>query len=99
MVDRDRKAVMVGRPDSGPVARAAFRRGIGCIIMAPDQGFDDIETLPVLDLPPLDGNPATIPWPDGDLMEQQALPANIDHAALDAASDWFLNENLTNRSL
>jgi CubicO group peptidase (beta-lactamase class C family) len=88
LVDRGRKAVMVGRPDSGPVARAAFRKGIGCIIMAPDQDFDDIDSLPVLDLPPPDGDPATIPWPDGDLIEQQALPANIDQAALVAASEW-----------
>ena len=88
LVDRDRKAVVVGRPDSGPVALAAFRKGIGCIIMAPDQDFDDIDSLRKLDLPLLGGDPATIPWPDGDLVEKKALPANIDQAALDAASEW-----------
>jgi len=88
LVDWDLQAVMVGRPDSGPVARAVFRKGIGCIIMAPDQDIEDIDSLPVLELPELDGDPATIPWPDGDLIEQKAMPANIDQAALDAASEW-----------
>ena len=94
LVDRERKAVMVGRQDSGPVARAAFRKGIGCIILAPDQDFDDIGSLPVLDLPLPEDDPATIPWPDGDLVEEKALPANIDQAALDAASEWaFVRES------
>jgi CubicO group peptidase (beta-lactamase class C family) len=88
LVDRDRKAVMVGKQDSGPVARAAFRKGIGCIIMAPDQDFEDIDALPVFDLPALGGDPAIIPWPDGDLVETRGLPTNIDRSALDAASEW-----------
>ena len=88
LVDWDRKAVAIGDPDTGPVMRAAFREGIGCIIMAPDQGFDDIDSLPILDLPPLEGDPATIPWPNGDRIEEKALPENIDRAALEAASDW-----------
>lgn len=88
-VDRERKAVAVGSPWGGaPVMRAAFREGIGCVIMAPDQGFEDIDGLPVLTTPPLPGDPDTIPWPDGDLVKDEPLPANVDPAALQAASDW-----------
>ncbi|MCG6955957.1 MAG: serine hydrolase, partial [Gemmatimonadetes bacterium] len=88
-IDRERKAVAIGSPWGGaPVMRAAFREGIGCVILAPDQGFEDIEDLPVLRTPPLSGDPATIPWPDGDLVEDAALPANVDAAALQEASDW-----------
>jgi CubicO group peptidase (beta-lactamase class C family) len=88
-VDQEHKAVAIGSPWSGaPVMRAAFRQGIGCVIMAPDQGFEDIDELPVLTTPPPAGDPATIPWPDGDLVKDAPLPANVDAAALRAASDW-----------
>ena len=51
-VDHDRKAVVIGDGHAAPAMRAAFREGIGCVILAPDQTLDDIDGLPVLDLPP-----------------------------------------------
>ena len=91
VVDTDRMAVAVGREDGVPVLRAAFREGIGCVILAPDQTFDDIDSLPALRMPPPPGDSATIPWPDGDMLEDSPLPAAIDQAALAAASDWAFN--------
>jgi CubicO group peptidase (beta-lactamase class C family) len=88
VVDRERKAVGVGAPGGTPVMRAAFREGIGCVAMAPDQTFEDIESLPKLDMPPPPGDPATIAWPDGDRVEEAPLPSHIDPPALAAASDW-----------
>lgn len=88
VVDRERRAVAIGAADGTPVMRAAFREGLGCVIMAPDQTFEDIPGLPVLDVPPLAGNPDTIAWPDGDLVRDEPLPAGVDAAALQAASDW-----------
>ena len=91
-IDRTRKAVAIGSPWSGaPVMRAAFREGLGCVVLSPEQGFEDIDALPILKTPPLAGDPATIPWPDGDLVKQQPLPANVDATALQAASDWTFN--------
>jgi len=87
-VDWDRKAVAIGAPGAIPVMRAAFRKGIGCVVMAPDQTFEDIDDLPILETPPLAGDPATIAWPDGDLVEKRPLPAGVDADALQAASDW-----------
>ena len=87
-VDRHRKAVAIGAPGSVPIMRGAFRDGLGCVIMAPDQDFDDIESLPVLDMPPPPGDPATIPWPDGDLVANAAAHPAIDAEVLQAASDW-----------
>ena len=87
-IDRDRKAVAVGGPTAGTIIRAAFRQGIGCVVMAPDQTFDDIDSLPQLDLPYPATDPATTPWPNGDLVEKKPLPGNIDASALQAASDW-----------
>lgn len=87
-VDWDKKAVAIGTAGSVPVMRAAFREGIGCVSMAPDQDFDDIASLPVIDMPPVPGDPATIPWPMGDLVTDTSLPAGVDATALQAASDW-----------
>jgi CubicO group peptidase (beta-lactamase class C family) len=91
VVDRARKAVAVGSMGAVPVMRAAFREGLGCIVLAPDQTFDDIERLPSLTTPPMTGDAATIPWPDGDLVPRAALPAGVDPVALQAASDWAFN--------
>ncbi len=88
VVDWDRKAVAIGAPGGTPIMRAAFREGLGCVIMAPDQTFEDIASLPILDMPPPEGDPTTTPWPDGDLVENQPLPANVDARALAAASAW-----------
>ena len=87
-VDWERKAVAIGAPGAIPTMRAAFREGIGCVIMSPDQTFDDIDDLPILTTPAPDGDPEGTTWPDGDLVMSRPLPAGVDHAALQAASDW-----------
>lgn len=91
VVDWHLQVVAIGGADSAPTMRAAYREGIGCVSMAPDQTFDDIDALPVLDTPLPDGDPNSIDWPNGDRLEDQTLPSNIDEAALDAASDWAFN--------
>ena len=88
VVHWDRKAVAIGGTDGRPTIRAAFREGLGCIIMAPDQTLEDIAGLPVVERAPPPGDPAAIPWPNGDLVEDLPLPPNVDAAALKAASDW-----------
>jgi CubicO group peptidase (beta-lactamase class C family) len=87
-VDRVRRAVAVGASGGTPIMRAAYREGLGCVILAPDQTFEDIEGLPELRMPLPPGDPATIAWPDGDLVEDMSLPAGVEGAALEAASDW-----------
>ncbi len=88
VIDEARKAVAIGSPGGTPVMRAAFREGVGCVILAPDQTFEDIDSLPKLDLPYPPGDPASISWPDGDLVTSSSLPAGVDAAALQSASDW-----------
>ncbi|MYK87569.1 MAG: serine hydrolase, partial [Acidobacteria bacterium] len=87
-VDTARKAVVIGNGRGAPKMRAAFREGVGCVILAPDQTLDDIDGLPILELPYPAGDAAGIAWPDGDKVEQRPLPAHVDAAALQAASDW-----------
>ena len=93
-VHEDLKAVAIGGPNSGPVIRAAFREGIGCIVMAPNQSFDEIDALPELTLPYPDYDPALTEWPNGDLVPEKPLPGYVDANALQEASDWaFVRES------
>lgn len=87
-IDQERKAVAVGGEVSGPVVRAVFRAGIGAVVMAPDQTYDDIASLPELKRAPLAGDAAALAWPNGDLVVPGSLPAQVDPEALQAASDW-----------
>jgi CubicO group peptidase (beta-lactamase class C family) len=93
VIDEKRKAVAIGTPGGTPVMRAAFREGVGCVILAPDQTFEDIDSLPILELPYPDGDPAGIPWPDGDLVAEMAPSPSIDAAAIQAASDWAFDRD------
>ena len=54
-IDREMRAVRVGGGVDGPAIRSAFRKGIGCVVMAPHQDWTDINSLPELMLPPLPG--------------------------------------------
>ena len=87
-VDYERKGVVIGSGRDVPKMRAAFREGIGCVILPPDQTLDDVAELPHLDLPYPDEEPANTPWPQGDLVSAAPLPSYVDGQALDAASDW-----------
>lgn len=87
-IDLERRAVAVGGADSGPLVRAVFREGIGAVVMAPDQTYDDIATLPQLTSPPMPGDAATIAWPNGDQLAPRPLSGDVDVEALQAASDW-----------
>jgi hypothetical protein len=51
VIDNEGRTIAVGGNESGPVMRAAYREGVGCVLMSPDQSFDDIDSLPTLDLP------------------------------------------------
>lgn len=87
-IDPQLKLVGVGGGSAGSRIHAAFREGIGCVVMAPDQGAEAVDSLPVMSLPPPPGDPAGIAWPDGDVTISATLPGNIDPAVLQAASDW-----------
>jgi CubicO group peptidase (beta-lactamase class C family) len=89
-IDHGRKTVAVGQGGNGlaPVMRAAYREGLGCVVMGPEQTFADIDKLPILKMPAPDGNASRIPWPDGDLIETKPIPNYIDKKALEAAAEY-----------
>jgi CubicO group peptidase (beta-lactamase class C family) len=82
------QAVTVGGGQAGIPISAAFRKGIGCVVMAPDQTLADIDGLPEILLPAPAGDPAELPWPGGDRVEHAPLPQNVDAEALNAAVEW-----------
>ena len=90
------RAVTIGGGRHGTAITAAFREGIGCVVMAPDQDLSDIQELPELPLPYPDIDPATTPWPGGDLVEEHPWPAAIDRDKLDAAADRIMNPEVPN---
>ena len=92
-IDLKRRAVAVGAESNfpAPAMRAAYREGLGCVVLSPDQDFADIDSLPELRRPPAPGDAATIPWPEGDLVSAKPLPPGVEAKALDAAWDWALD--------
>jgi CubicO group peptidase (beta-lactamase class C family) len=87
----ERRAVSVGGGAAGQAVTAAFREGIGCVVLAPQQSLDAIDSLPKLTLPYPEVDPETLPWPQGDRLDDSALPDDVDAQALQAASDWAFN--------
>lgn len=90
-IHEDLRAVAVGGGDSGPVVRSAFREGIGCIVMAPDQTFDNIIQLPQIRW----HRPQTenTPWPMGDATGPITVPDTVDAKKLMTASDWAFDRD------
>jgi len=98
-IDWDRKAVEIGTPGGIPVMRAAFREGIGCVMLAPDQTLADIPDLPIQKMPPLEADPASITWPNGDLLKSnKRIPKGVNKEALDQAVEWSFNRSTPEQS-
>lgn len=67
--------------------RAVYREGFGCTLLSPDAGGTEASKLASVDVLKAPGDPARIPWPDGDLLPNLPLPPEIDSTRLDAAMD------------
>jgi CubicO group peptidase (beta-lactamase class C family) len=94
-INYDLKAVAVGSGatanDPFPTMRSVYRDGLGCVVMAPDQSFGDIERLPTRSLGPFGDDGRGLPWPNGEVVEETVLPSYIDEPALAAAAEWVFN--------
>jgi len=87
-VDSTQRSVVVGDASAGNAVRAAFRPGIGCVVMRPDQTESDIKALPEIKRPKPTYEPSTTPWPMGDLPGARQPDTALDQTALSAASNW-----------
>ena len=84
-VDATRRAVSVQVRGARRSVSAAFREGIGCVVLGPEQTLEDIDKLPTLPKWPITDD---ADWPMGDRGANKPLPSEVDRAKLLAASDW-----------
>jgi len=82
------KAVRVGGEQEGMAITAAFREGLGCVVMSPEQSLDDISELPSNKFAINRKTNEDLLWPMGDVVGKQALDSSISQSALLAAADW-----------
>ncbi|EED33344.1 beta-lactamase class C family protein [gamma proteobacterium NOR5-3] len=82
------QAVSVGGDVHGPAVISAFRKGIGCVVMAPDMSLSDIDKLPRLDLAYPKADPGSLNWPQGDANAVAPVPPTLNADALKQASNW-----------
>ncbi len=92
-VDVNTRSVSVGGKHDGTRITAAFREGVGCVVMAPNQTIEDIDLLPKVALSKAKPAAAETDWPQGDRIEKQTLNSSIDAQALKAASEWAFNRD------
>ncbi|MEM9171574.1 MAG: serine hydrolase [Pseudomonadota bacterium] len=97
LIDIDRKAVRVGGGDDGIAISAAYRDGIGCVVMAPDQDFDDIAALPQLTIATPEFDPDKTAWPMGDVTDAIDIPDYINVHSLQQASDHIFDPERANQ--
>jgi CubicO group peptidase (beta-lactamase class C family) len=87
-VDLERRSVAVLAPGT-PVRTAAYYGDQGCVIH--ERGSDDIHFTPVAvtsELP----DPATQPWPTGEVDAHGPLPPGADAESVEAVLDWAMGE-------
>jgi CubicO group peptidase (beta-lactamase class C family) len=66
---------------------AIHRDGLGTVLTPPGWTLADVNKLPQVEMPMPAGDPANIPWPDGDLMQDVPWPEQVNRARLQAALD------------
>jgi CubicO group peptidase (beta-lactamase class C family) len=87
-VDWETRTVTV-KPADAPARTATYYGDQGCVIHA--RGSDAIH-FTVTEVPSNLPDPATQPWPTGDLDSHGPLPAGADEEALNATLDWAMND-------
>jgi CubicO group peptidase (beta-lactamase class C family) len=88
LVDTHQKLVSVGGETDGKQVTAAFRDGIGCVVLGPQQTVNDIDNLPSIKIPDAEVASSELPWPMGDVLLAKPLSSNVDSSKLLAASNW-----------
>lgn len=91
VIDRAARSVTVPYEEGKAPRLAVFREGLGTILTAPGTTIEEASALLRVDMPMPPGDAAQIPWPDGDLLPDEALPPEVDTKKLDAAVEAAFN--------
>lgn len=87
VIDHERKTVSVAYEEGKPPRVAVFVEELGTIVLPPGASPDDRPPLPIEGIPQPEGDAATIPWPNGDLLSTDPLPNALDQDKLRQAVD------------
>lgn len=88
VIDYANKAVTCEYDPDKPPRLAVHWDGFGTVLTPPGTTLADVhEMLPRVEMPYPTGNPAVIPWPDGDMLAKTAPPQGVDLDALEGAVD------------
>jgi len=85
VVDYKTRSVTCAAGEGLPTRLAVHREGYGTVLLPPGATLEDAGKLPRVKMPFPPGDPAQIPWPDGDLLKNVPFPANVDQAKLNRA--------------
>ena len=85
VVDSATKSVTCAYSAEKPPRLAVFRDGLGTVLLPPGATLADAIAFPAVDIPLPQGDPAVLPWPDGDLLPEGPLPPGIDAERLQQA--------------
>jgi CubicO group peptidase (beta-lactamase class C family) len=85
VVDRGSRSVTVPLLFGWIERRALYRDSLGCSVMPRGASDGDGAALLRVAIPRPSGDPARIPWPDGDRLAGAPLPPEVDAQALEAA--------------
>lgn len=85
LVDYQARTVYVPYSPLRPPRLAVDHESFGCVLMPPESTLEDVDMLPRVEMPKPAGDPASIPWPDGDLLPQAPLPPEVDQDKLNQA--------------
>jgi CubicO group peptidase (beta-lactamase class C family) len=83
VVDPDTRSVSVAYAADEPPRLAVYRKGLGCTNLPPGASLRDAAELPLVRMPRPAGDPARLPWPQGDLLPEEPLPERVDAAKLE----------------
>jgi len=92
IVDRETHSVAVPLLFGSMTRRAAYREGTGCTVLPAGASLQDGAALPSVDIPEPPGDPASLPWPNGDLLSDAPLPPDVDEQKLTAVVDAAFTE-------
>lgn len=87
-IDPEIQSVEVGGGYDEPAVTTVFRSGIGCLAMAPEMTAESFDQLPKIELAIPNKGAEQLPWPHGDLVNQDTHHDDVSRAALNAAADW-----------
>jgi CubicO group peptidase (beta-lactamase class C family) len=87
VVDRRTRSVSVAYATGEPPRVAAYREDAGCTVLPPGWRAEDVRKLPTVERSDTPGDPARLPWPEGDRLEAEPAPGERLSQVVDAAFD------------